>query len=189
MRILAVVSLEQELGAVAEAASAFLEPDEELAGVVAAEPSEGLRLYVCAYRRGSALSWLALDPAGRPVSDRAIVRDAVSVVGLCELAEETAGGGDIAGLRARLAELRLGERPDGIDEAEAAAAELERAIAEAPRVASLDYLDAIGAAASRLERALGEIGASPFGKAMAAGSASVDELADDVERNYKRPRG
>jgi hypothetical protein len=189
VRILAGVSLEQELGAAAEAASAYLGPDEELAGVVAAEPSAGLRLYVCAYRKGEAFSWLALDPAGAPVSDRALVRDAVSVVGLCELAEETAGGGDVEGLKDRLAELRRAENPEGIDEAEAAAAALEKTIAASPRLASLSYLDAIGAAASRLERTLGEIGGSPFGKAMAAGSAAVEELADDVERNYKRPLG
>jgi hypothetical protein len=189
VRILAAVGLEQELGAVAEAASGYREPGEELAGVVAVEPSEGLRLYVCAFRRDSQLGWLALDPVGQAVSDRALIRDAVSVVGLCELAEEAAGGGDLPGLRQRLAEVRTLEGPMGIDEAEAAAAELERTIVPPPRVASPGYLDAIGAAASRLERALGEVGASPFARAMAAGAASIAELADDVERNYKRPLG
>ncbi len=48
--ILAVVSLEEELSAAASAAEAFLDPGEELAGVVAAEPADGLRLYLCAYR-------------------------------------------------------------------------------------------------------------------------------------------
>ena len=174
---------------VAEAAGEFLEPGEELAGVVAAEPSAGLRLYVCAYAKGDSLSWLALDRSGRPIADRALVRDAVSIVALCEVAEESAGGGDVADLQARLVELREAERPDGIEEAERAAAELGEAIVEAPRVASIAYLDAVGAAAAKLERTLGALGSSPFGKAMSAASGSVDELARDVEENYKRPLG
>lgn len=184
-----MVTLDEELGTIAAAAGAFVEPGEELAGVVAAEPTSGLRLYLCAYRRDEAFSWLAVDPQGHPVSDRALVRDAVSVVGLCELAEETAGGGDVAALRAQLAEVRERENPEGIDEAEEAAAALERTLADGPRVATLAYLDEIGAAASLLERRLGEVGSSPFARAMASGSGSVEELADDVERNYKRPLG
>jgi hypothetical protein len=185
------VSLEDELGVAAAAAGTFTDDGEHLAGVVAAEPSAGLRIYLCAYRRDGeeALSWLALDAAGEPLADRLLVRDAVSVVGLCELAEECAGGGDVAELRRQLAELKARDDPDGIDEAEAAAAELETTIAPAPRIASLAYLDAIGAAAARLERALGEVGGSPFARAMQSGSGAVEELADDVERNYKRSLG
>jgi hypothetical protein len=185
--IVAAVTLEDEIGAAADAATAFLDPGEELAGVVATEPAEGARLYVCGYRRGEELAWLALKPNGLPVTDRLLVRDAVSIVGLCELAEESAGGGDLAGLRRSLAELRQRENPDGIEEAEAAVSALEETIAPSPRVASPGYLDAIGVAASRLERALGEIGSSPFARAMTSGSGAVDELARDVEQNYKKP--
>ncbi len=181
--------LEDELTAAAEAAAGFLEPDEELAGVLAAEPSAGVRVYVCAYSRPDGLAWLAIDSAGAPVADRALVRDAVSIVGLCELAEESAGGGDLATLRARLAEVREAEQPEGIEEAEQAAAELESEIAEEPRVACVAYLDAIGSAAARLERTLGELGSSPFAQAMQAGTVAVEELAHDVERAYKRPLG
>jgi hypothetical protein len=187
--IVAAVGLDEELSAVAGVAEAFLDAGEKLAGVVVAEPAPGLRLYLCAYRREDALSWLALDRRGRPVDDRALVRDTVSIVGLCELAEESAGGGDIPALRRRLADLRGRENPDGIAEAEEAAAALESTIAAAPRLASLTYLDEIGAAASRLERTLGEVGSSPFARAMSSGTAAVDELARDVERNYKRPLG
>jgi len=185
------VSLEDELGAAAAAAGTFASDGEHLAGVVAAEPSAGLRIYLCAYRQGEdeGLSWLALDGDGEPLGDRLLVRDAVSVVGLCELAEECAGGGDVDELRRQLADLKERDDPDGIDEAQAAAAELQTTIAAAPRVASLPYLDAIGAAASALERTLGEVGSSPFARAMQSGSAAVDELADDVERNYKRSLG
>lgn len=183
------MSLEDELDAAAVAAGTFLDDGEQLAGVVAAEPSAGLRVYLCAYREDGSggLSWLALDGDGEPLGDRLLVRDAVSVVGLCELAEECAGGGDVAELRRQLADLEARDDPAGIDDAQAAAAALETTLAAPPRIASLAYLDAIGAAASKLERALGEIGSSPFARAMQSGSAAVDELADDVERNYKRP--
>jgi hypothetical protein len=184
-----VVSLQDELNVAAAAAEAFAERGEELTGVVAAEPATGLRLYVCAYRRDESFTWLALDGAGRPVADRALVRDAVSIVGLCEIAEETAGGGDVEALRGRLAELRETESPEGIEQAEAAATALAATLAEQPRVASLEYLDAIGSAATRLEHALGEIGGSPFAHAMKVGSAAVGELTGDVERNYKQPLG
>jgi hypothetical protein len=183
------MGLEDELTAAADAAAAFLEPGEELAGVLAAESSPGVRVYLCAYSRGEHMSWLALDGEGSPIGDRALVREAVGIVGLCELAEESAGGGDLAALRARLAELRELERPDGIEEAERAAADLEAVIAVSPRVASDGHLDAIGQAATRLERALGEIGSSPFARAMQSGSGAVEELARDVERGYKRPLG
>jgi hypothetical protein len=125
----------------------------------------------------------------RTIADRVLVRDAVAIAAMCELAEESAGGGDIGELRARLVELRLAEAPDGIEEAEVAAAELQQTIARVPRVASVPYLDALGEAASRLEHALGEVGGSPFAEAMKTGLAAVDELADDVERRYKGPLG
>ena len=177
VRELGTNHLEDELTAAAEAAARFLEPDEELAGVLAAEPSPGVRVYVCAYSRPDGIAWLAIDAAGAPVADRALVRDAVAIVGLCELAEENAGGGDLATLRVRLAEVREAEQPEGIEEAEQAAAELESEIAEEPRVASVTYLDAIGSAAARLERTLGELGSSPFAQAMQAGTVAVEELS------------
>jgi hypothetical protein len=146
-------------------------------------------LYLCAYEDDQTRSWLALDASRRPVSDRSLVRDAVSIMGLCELAEESAGGGDVAELRARLAELHAAEAPEGIEEAEAAAAELAETLLAPPRVASIDYLDSIGGAAARLERALGEVGTSPFAAAMKAGTGAVEELARDIERHYKQPLG
>jgi hypothetical protein len=157
--------------------------------VLPAEPAPGLRVYLCAYARegDGALAWLALDGSGEPIGDRALVRDAVSIVGLCELAEESAAGGDVEELRVQLAELRERERPDGIEEAEEAAAALAGVLADPPRLASLVYLDAIGTAATLLERALGEAGASPFALAMKSGTGAVDELSRDVERGYKRP--
>ena len=115
------------------------------------------------------------------------MRDAVAIAALCELAEESAGGGDVGELRARLVELRLTEDPEGIEEAEVAAAALQEAIQDPPRVASVAYLDAIGQAAARLEQALGQVGGSPFAEAMKTGVTAAEDLADDVERSYRVP--
>jgi hypothetical protein len=185
--ILARVTLEEELVAARAAANAHVEDGEEIVGVVPAEPGEGERVYLCAYRRGEEARWLAFDSAGSPVTDRGLVRRAVSIAALCELAEESAGGGDLEELQTALAELRLTENPEGIEEAQSAAADLQAAILPAPRVASVQYLDAIGAAVARLERALGEVSGSPFAEAMKSGTAAAEDLATDVVRGYKRP--
>ena len=132
-------------------------------------------------------TWLALDDAAQPVSDARLVREAASLAALCEVAEESAGGGDLAELRTRLAEIRETEAPAGIEEAEAAAAALADLIQPEPRAASGAYLDAIGNAARRLEEALGDSGGSPFAASMQAAVGAVEELAADIEANYKLP--
>ena len=83
--------MEGELRRIAEAAVAYAGGDEELAGIVPAEPSEGVSVYLCAYRDGEATSWLVLSADASPVEDRSLVRDAVSIAALYELAEEVAG--------------------------------------------------------------------------------------------------
>jgi hypothetical protein len=183
------VGLEKEIAAAAEAASAHAANGEKLEGVVPAEPGAGARVYLCAYRSGEEQTWLALDSQYRPVADRALVREAVSIAAMCELAEESAGGGELGELRARLVELRLTDAPEGIEEAEVAAAELQETIRPTPRLASVAYLDAIGLAAARLEQTLGEIGGSPFAEAMKSGMPAADELAAEVIRSYKGPLG
>jgi hypothetical protein len=85
--------LDQELRRIAEKAVTYCRDGEELAGIIPAEPRKGGRVYLCAYRYGDETSWLVLDAAGEPVTDRAVVKDAVSIAALVELAEE-AGGGD-----------------------------------------------------------------------------------------------
>ena len=183
------MELEEEIAAAAEAASAHAADGEELEGVVPAEPGAGVRVYLCAYRSGEGQAWLALDSGYRPVADRALVRESVTIAAMCELAEESAGGGDIGELRARLVELRLTDAPEGIEEAEVAAAELQEAIMPAPRIANVTYLDAIGLAAAKLEQTLGEVGGSPFAEAMRSGMPAADELAAEVIRTYKGPLG
>jgi hypothetical protein len=182
------VAVSDEVGRIATAAAAFAAPGEEVAGVVAAE-TLGRRVYLCAFRSAEGQSWLALGDDAQPVADLRLVREAASLAALCEVAEESAGGGDLAELRARLAELRETEAPEGIEEAEEAAAALAELIAAEPRVASGAYLDAIGSASRRLEEALGESGASPFAAAMQSALGAVEELTDDVERTYKLRNG
>lgn len=179
------MSLDDELTVVAAAASGFQSEGEELAGVVPAEPLSGHRTYLCAFRRGEISGWLVLDRAGQRVHDSTLIKETASIVATCELAEESAGGGDLPSLRARLAEIREQDNPLGIDEAEQAAEALEELISMTPRVASPSYLDEIGAAVRQLELALGETGSSPFAAAMRHGLGVVEEFVADVGRGYK----
>jgi hypothetical protein len=180
------MAVAEDVARIAGTATAFAAPGEQLVGVLVAE-TLGRRVYLCAFESGDGRTWLALDDDGQPLTERQLVRDAASLAGLCEVAEESAGGGHLPELRARLAELRETDSPVGIEEAEAAAGSLAETLQPEPRVASGGYLDAVGSASRRLEQALGEGGASPFAAAMQAALGSVEELAADVERNHKVP--
>jgi len=85
------VALETDLRRIAETAARFASDGEEVAGIVPAEPASGIRVYVCAYADGEATSWLVFDATAVPVQDVQLVRDAVSIAALCELAEEATG--------------------------------------------------------------------------------------------------
>ena len=182
------MALDEEIARIAEAAAAFAGLGETLAGVVAAAPL-GQRVYLCAFAAAEGQTWLALDEAGAPIAELRLVREAASLAALCEIAEESAGGGDLPALRARLAELRETEAPAGIEDAEEAAAALEATIEPEPRLARHDYLDALGAASRRLEQALGQDAGSPFAAALQSAVPVVEGLTADVERNYKLPLG
>ncbi len=179
------VALAAELDRIAALAAGQGGAGEELAGVVIAEPAGGRRVYLCAFANGDSHTWLALDEDGSPIESRSLVRDAASIAAMCELAEESAGGGQLEELRQQLRALRLTENPPGIDQAEEAAHALELAIGVPPRVASPAFLDRVGAASRELELALGEAGPSPFSAALKAGVGTVDEFVQDVERGYK----
>jgi YD repeat-containing protein len=157
--------------------------------VLAAEAQPGERIYVCAFEEADGeRTWLAYDAAGEPVTVRQRVRDAVSIVALCELAEETAAGGDLDELRSQLAALRVSESPPGIEEAEEAALALQRVLGTPPTVATPARLDEIGAATRSLEIALaGATQGSPFAAAMKGASEVVDALWSDVESAYRLP--
>jgi hypothetical protein len=179
------VALPEELERIAAAAERQAAPGETLAGILAAEAHPGERVYLCAFRQdGERQAWLALDGGGTAVTSRQAVRDAASIAALCELAEEVAGGGDLDDLLSRLLALRLTEAPAGIEEAEEAARNLQRAIEPPPRLASPEYLDRVGQATRRLEQALGE-GGSPFAEGMKLGMAAVELLTAEIEDNYK----
>jgi hypothetical protein len=178
------VELHDELERIAAAAGGLAGPGEAVGGVIPTEPEPGRRVYLCAYS-GPGKTWAALDDQGRLVSERSVVRAAVSIAALCELAEESAGGGKLEDLRRELVALRVTEQPEGIEEAEAAALELEQTLRPAPRLASPGYLDAVGAAARRLELALGGGMSSPFAEAMTHGVGVVSELEREVVAGYK----
>ena len=181
------MALSDDLGRIAERAEGFAAPDERVAGIVAVEPLDTGRVYLCAYESSAGHAWLALDGAGEPVSSGRAVREAASLAGLCEVAEESAGGGDVPELLARLAELHETDAPEGIDEAEAAARALADALEAPPRLATADYLDRLGAASRRLEQALGDDAGSPFAAAMQQAVPAIEGLVAEIERTHKGP--
>jgi hypothetical protein len=166
------MALADDLERIAAAAAV---PDDRVTGVLASELLDGSRVYLCAFESGA---WLALDPAGLPVASMQAVHEAASIAALCEVAEESAGGGHLPELRTRLRELAL-------DEADAAAAELEATIQPPPRVATNAYLDALGAASRKLEQALGDEGGSPFATSLQQALPAVEELAAQVTARHR----
>lgn len=179
------MGLREDLERIAVSAAGFAVDGEQVAGVVPAQAERDERTYLCAFARDDERTWLVLDEEGGQVTSREIVRRTASIIALCELAEERAGGGELQELREQLVALRMTEQPEGIEEAEEAALELERAIGAPPRLAEPAYLDRVGAAARRLEQALGPSTGSPFAEAMKQGMAAIDEFVRDVETNYR----
>jgi hypothetical protein len=175
------MALVEDLEQAAGAAAAF-------GRVTAVLPAEatGQRAYLVALGEDEAREWVVLDAAYLPVVDRESVREVASIVVLCELAGELAGGGQLEELRARLAEVRMTEQTPGIELAEEAALELERAIGAPPVVASPAYLDAVGTATKRLEESLGDY-ASPFANSLASSAGTVEAFVAEVESRQVAP--
>jgi len=179
------MSLQEALDLAAEHALAAVEPGSQVSGVLATEADPGRRVFVCSIdgadaRRG----WLAVRENGSVVTGRPELRAAVSIAALCEVAADSAGGGDLDGLIASLADLRDREAPEGIEEAEAAAQALRTVIGEPPQIATPARLDEIGAATRRLEQELDPGGASPSAAALKAAQGAVSELQREVEAGY-----
>ena len=181
------MALSDDLERIAGVAAAFADAGERVTGVLVAEPLGIGRIYLCAFESDAGHAWLAFDAAGAVVTDRPAVHAAASLSGLCEIAEESAGGGDLPELIARLAEIREREAPEGIEEAEEAAKALAATLEPPPRLATTDYLDRLGAASRRLEQALGDGTGSPFAAALQQALPAVEELAAEIERAYKGP--
>jgi hypothetical protein len=176
------VELADELDRIAASAVAH----GPVAAVLAAEPAGRGRLYLVALGEDDERTWVVLDDAGVTVDERALVREVASIVVLCELAEELSGGGRLDELRSQLAQLRITEQPPGIEAAEDAALDLERALGAPPRVASPAFLDAVGEATRKLERALGDVD-SPFASALRSSTGAVDGFLAEVETRYLVP--
>ena len=127
---------------------------------------------------------MAVRSDGSVVTGRPELRAAVSIAALCEVATDTAGGGDLEGLVASLADLREREAPDGIEDAEGAARQLLDVLGVPPQLSTPARLDEIGAATRRLEQELDPGGASPFAAALKAAQSAVSELQREVEAGY-----
>jgi hypothetical protein len=181
------VTLADDLERIAEVAGVVGGERRIVTGILTAEAVPGGRVYVCALSAdGEEHDWVALDEHGELLVSRQRVRDAVAIAALCEIAEEAAFPGDLDELRARLVQLRIVEAPPGIEEAEAAAAELQRVLGAPPHLSTPARLDAIGAAVRRLEGVLYDhADGSPFTAAMRGAQGAVDALWQQIESGYQ----
>ena len=84
------MALQDDLAAAAEHAAAFADDGERVDAVLAAEPSTGRRVYLCAFATGETRRWLVLDGEA-PVTSRNVVREAVALAALCEVVGEAIG--------------------------------------------------------------------------------------------------
>ena len=145
------VALSEDVERIAAAAAAFAAAGGGARGVLAVE-TLGRRVYLCAFASADGHAWLALDGESRPIA-----RHAPRARGRLARRAVRGGGGVGRRRRPRRSSARGSPRsarreaPEGIEEAEAAAAALAELVAPEPRVASGAYLDAIGVAARRLE--------------------------------------
>lgn len=179
------VALIDELDGAAKLVAAHVDDGAVVSGILATEPEPGRRVYVCAIDGADGLrSWLGVHGDGEPVTSRSALRAAVSIAALCEVAADSAAGGDLDGLIASLVELREREAPEGIEDAEAAARALRDVVGDPPQLATPERLDAIGAATRRLEHELDPGGASPFAAALKSAQSAVQELQREVEAGY-----
>lgn len=181
------MGLPDDLERIASSAAGHADGDgSALSGILATEPAAGTRIYVCAFETSEGTrTWLALGGDGAPVASERSVRDAVSIAALCEVAEEAAFPGDLDELRAQLVALRITEGPDGVEEADAAARELQHVLGAPPHLASPARLDEIGQAARRLELALDPTAPSPFAAAMRSAVEVAEALWADVRGAYR----
>ena len=184
------MALGDELEQIAEQrAGAMRRTAEELVVVIPAEPVDGTRVYLCAFSSGDdSRTWLALDGAGEAIADRALVHEAVTVAALCELAEESAAGGDVDGFEARLAELAQAEGPSSW---------------QTPRPRSPSFAPSSTATSRRFSRlprphrachpalraGAGRDRLVTVRRGDEAGSDAVEGLAAEVEASYKIPLG
>jgi hypothetical protein len=205
------VTLELELDRAIATASSMAGDGEHLAAVMPAQPVTGQTVYLSAFERGAARSYVVLDGSGEIVSDRRVVADAVAVLAMAERAEEVAAAPAADDL-----ELAFTDLATTFAELDPAAA----AAASGPRAASPAYLDRIAhvantlgasldvfeqhaerlAAAAAADPAMAEPAAAAwqalalaarsgdpagFAQAMTAVTGSLDALVDEVIEHYR----
>jgi hypothetical protein len=181
-----MVTLLADLERIAAAVAPAAPEGGAVSAVLAAEPTPGLREYLCAFETDDGQrAWLVVDASGAAVLERRDIRDVVAITALCEIAEESAAGGDLDELLSQLVALRLTENPEGIDEAEEAVRALQQVIGTPPHVATPARLDEIGAATRRLEQALDPAAPSPFTAALKGAQGTIDELSNEVLGSYR----
>jgi hypothetical protein len=164
------VTLEQELAATHEAAAAHAGPGERVAAVIPAEPAGGLRVHLVAFDGGERLGYVMLDTDGEAVADERLVRDAVSLIALCELAEEVSmatAAAEIAERFQAVSGLLAEDEPEASAAAERVAGAARRVgeVAAGPRVATPGYLDRLAEEAD------------DFGAAFAAYASQAERIA------------
>ena len=157
-----------------------------MSAVLAAEPLPGRRVYLCAFESETGENRGSSSTVTARRLERRDIRDAVAIAALCEIAEESAAGGDLDELLGQLVALRITEQPEGIDEAEAAVRALQHTIgAAAARDARASGRDRRGDAPARA-------GARPGRAVTVYGGAegrpgAIDELVKEVEATLPRP--
>jgi hypothetical protein len=83
------VALSEDVSRIAGVAAQHRAPGQRVVAVLVVESATGERVYLSAFADGEGRQeWLAFDDDGRPVTDRARVREAASIAALVEVAEE-----------------------------------------------------------------------------------------------------
>jgi len=179
------MALADEIERAAMSAAAHVGEGDSVSGVLPTEAEPGRRVYLCSVDGADGTrGWLGVGEDGSVVMRRVAVRAAVSIAALCEVAVDSAGGGDLDALIASLGDLRAREAPEGIEDAEHAAEALREVVGAPPQLATPERLDAIGAATRRLEQELDPGGTSPFSAALKSAQGAVSELQREVEAGY-----
>ena len=174
------MALREELERIAAAAAAH----GEVAGVLAAEPARGRRLYLVALGAEAERRWIVLDGEGLFVDRRDDVRDTASIVAMCELAGDLAGGGDLESLRSQLAQVRMVEQPPGHRGGGGGGAR-PRACDRCAAARRHAVVSRRGRCCDRAPSSgLSVSSSSPFSTAIRSASGTVDEFVQDVERGY-----
>jgi hypothetical protein len=156
---------EADVTRAAEQARSVAAPGEQVVAVMAAEILRTGVVFLCGLRgpaEDAPLAWVALDAEGGAVDDEAIVREAASLVALCETAEEAAAVLELDLIResARRA-LEVAGAADRLLrdalERTLAAADALAAVSDGVRLARAPYLDELGERARALAYAAADL--------------------------------